>query len=282
MAVAVTSSPTISSSRNPLVRHAIRLRDNRFRQKQRAVIVDGVREIERAIDGGLQLQTLFVSEASGPDWSLQQRLVAAAGGAVATLTGDLMAQVAYGGNPREAVAIFRQPDDRTLSGLNIGGLALGAQPLVIVMVGIEKPGNAGAIFRSADAVGADAVVLCDARCDLFNPNLIRGSLGTVFTVPCAEATQAETIAWLRRGGMTCFAAIVGAERTMWEVDYRGPSAIVVGSEAQGLGPQWSGWSGGLVAVSIPMLGAADSLNVSVTAAALLFEARRQRMDAEKA
>lgn len=277
MAVAVIPSPTISSSRNPLVRLAIRLRDNRFRQKQRAVIVDGVREIERAIDGGLQLQTLFVSEASDPDWSLQRRLVAAAGGAAVTLSGDLMVQVAYGGNPREAVAIFRQPDDRTLS-----GLVLGAQPLVIVMVGIEKPGNAGAIFRSADAVGADAVVLCDARCDLFNPNLIRGSLGTVFTVPCAEATQAETVAWLRHGGLTCYAAIVGGERTMWEVDYRIPTAIVVGSEAQGLGPLWSGWSGGLVAVSIPMLGAADSLNVSVTAAALLFEARRQRMGAEHA
>jgi len=275
MAVAVTSSPTISSSRNPLVRHAIRLRDNRFRQKQRAVIVDGVREIERAIDGGLQLQTLFFSEACGPDLSLKQRLVVGAGGAMVTLSGDLMAQVAYGGNPREAVAIFRQPDDRTLSGLD-----LGAQPLVIVMVGIEKPGNAGAIFRSADAVGADAVVLCDARCDLFNPNLIRASLGTVFTVPCAEATQAETIAWLRQGGLTCFAAIVGAERTMWDVDYRGPSAIVVGSEAQGLGTLWRDWSGGLVAVSIPMLGAADSLNASVTAAALLFEARRQRMKAE--
>jgi len=287
MAVAVTSSTTISSSRNPLVRHAIRLRDNRFRQKQQAVIVDGMREIERAIDGGLQLQTLFVGESGGQELSMdsadqraliqrQQRLVASAGGAVMTLTGGLMAQVAYGGNPREAVAIFRQPDDRTLS-----GLVLGAQPLVIVMVGIEKPGNAGAIFRSADAVGADAVVLCEASCDLFNPNLIRGSLGTVFTVPCAEATQAETIAWLRQCNLRCFAAIVGAQRTMWEVDYCGPTAIVVGSEAQGLGRLWSDWPDGLVAVSIPMLGAADSLNVSVTAAALLFEARRQRMNSAR-
>jgi len=287
MAVAVTSSTTISSSRNPLVRHAIRLRDNRFRQKQQAVIVDGMREIERAIDGGLQLQTLFVGESGGQELSMdsadqraliqrQQRLVANAGGAVMTLTGGLMAQVAYGGNPREAVAIFRQPDDRTL-----GGLVLGAQPLVIVMVGIEKPGNAGAIFRSADAVGADAVVLCEASCDLFNPNLIRGSLGTVFTVPCAEATQAETIAWLRQCNLRCFAAIVGAQRTMWEVDYCGPTAIVVGSEAQGLGRLWSDWPDGLVAVSIPMLGAADSLNVSVTAAALLFEARRQRMNSAR-
>lgn len=294
MAVGVTSSTTISSARNPLVRQAIRLRDNRFRQKRRAVIVDGVREIERAIDGGLQLQTLFIGQVgdqtpaeSSPGQQVaiqeslarQQRLVLRAKDTVVTLTPDLMAQVAYGGNPREAVAIFGQPDDRTL-----GRLVLGPQSLVIVMVGIEKPGNAGAIFRSADAVGADAVVLCDASCDLFNPNLIRASLGTVFTVPCAEASEAETIAWLRGGGLTSYAAIVGARRTMWEVDYRGPSAIVVGSEAQGLGPLWRedaeivGQSAGpVVAVSIPMLGAADSLNVSVTAAALLFEARRQRL-----
>lgn len=294
MAVGVTFSTTISSARNPQVRQAIRLRDNRFRQKQRAVIVDGVREIERAIDSGLKLQTLFVGQTGDQavgEPSVDQRmamerqrvLIRKAKGVVVTLTSDLMAQVAYGGNPREAVAIFEQPDDAVL-----GDLVLGAQPLVIVMVGIEKPGNAGAIFRSADAVGADAVVLCDASCDLFNPNLIRGSLGTVFTVPCAEASSAETIAWLRERGLTSYAAIVGARRTMWEVDYRGPSAIVVGSEALGLGPQWRENSdvsgpatGGLVAVSIPMLGAADSLNVSVTAAALLFEARRQRFNAEQ-
>jgi len=289
MAVGVTSSTTISSSRNPLVRHAIRLRDNRFRQKQRAVIVDGIREIERALVGGLRLQTLFVGQSSGqllPETSSEQRLTLErqqslarrAGDAAVTLTDDLMAQVAYGGNPREAVAIFHQPAERTLA-----KLVLGDQSLVMVMVGIEKPGNAGAIFRSADAVGVDAVVLCEASCDLFNPNLIRSSLGTVFTVPCADATQADTIAWLGERGLTSYAGIVGAQRTMWEVDYRGPTAIVVGSEACGLGPLWrengglNGKSRGkLVAVSIPMLGVADSLNVSVTAAALLFEARRQR------
>jgi TrmH family RNA methyltransferase len=289
MAVAVTSSAIISSSRNPLVRYAIRLRDNRFRQKERAVIVDGVREIERAIVGGLRLRTLLLGQShptSASPESAQQRselerqqaLIRRSAEAVVTLTNDVMAQVAYGGNLREAVAVFDQPDDRSLD-----KLVLGPDPLVVVMVGIEKPGNAGAIFRSADAVGADAVVLCQTKCDLFNPNLIRGSLGTVFTVPCAEATEQETLAWLGRCRLTAYAAIVGAGRTMWQVDYRGPSAIIVGSEAEGLGPLWRENSGFLrelgapmVAVSIPMLGVADSLNVSVSAAAFMFEARRQR------
>jgi len=286
--------PTISSSHNPIIRHAIRLRDNRFRMRERAVIVDGAREIQRAIAAGFRLRTLFVarsdegaggarSDGSSGDDPLEQ-LVARSGGSAVWVTPALLSQVAYGGNPREAVAVFDRPEGQTLD-----RLVLKQNPLVIVMVGIEKPGNAGAIFRSADAVGADAVVLCGGGCDLFNPNLIRGSLGTVFTVPCVESDEAQTISWIRRSGLNCMAAIVGATRTFWEVDYRGPTAIVVGSEAHGLGPLWRDWdtdSGGsgqspatpgrLTAVSIPMLGVADSLNVSVSAAALMFEALRQR------
>src|SRR5690606_34511960 len=158
----------------------------------------------------------------------------------------------------------------------------------------EKPGNAGAVFRSADAVGADAVILCQGGCDLFNPNLIRSSLGTVFSLPAATAGSDETIRWLGEKRIRAFAAIVGARQTFWEADYRGPTALVFGSEAEGLGHPWrpepqqhqgaaddgaaaQTIANELTAVSIPMLGIADSLNVSVTAAALLFEARRQRL-----
>jgi len=281
------------------------LRDNRYRQRERLVIVDGYREIERALAAGMQLQTLFVAETDmqlsssaeafekhddqRDDIFRSVRLIHQAGGAVIAVTEDLLSQIAYGGNPRQAVAIFRQPENRTFAALR-----LSLNPLVLVMVGIEKPGNAGAIFRSADAMGADAVILCDTKCDLFNPNLIRGSLGTVFSMPCVEATESETIAWLRQSGLNCMAAIVGARESMWQVDYRGPTAIIVGSEDQGLGPAWAQSHGPLsemdeagrpalanwVAVSIPMLGIADSLNVSVTAAALLFEARRQRQSVD--
>ncbi len=240
------------------------------------MLVDGKREIELAFTGGLKLRSLVLSE---PQTEENAPMVASAGSLVISVTPNVLSQIAYGNNPRAAVAVFDRPDDRTLQ-----TLALPANPLVVVMVGIEKPGNAGAIFRSADAVGADAVILCQAGCDLFNPNLIRSSLGTVFTMAAAEACQAETIRWLAEQKLRCLAAIVGAHQSFWEADCRGPTAIVLGSEAQGLGSEWipapcdshAQPLSHLTAVSIPMLGTADSLNVSVTAAALLFEARRQR------
>lgn len=278
------SSTTITSSRNPIIRHAVRLRDNRFRQREAAVLVDGTREIERALAAGLTLRSLFVAE---PE-SEHVALLAAAGSAITWVTPEILRQIAYGDNPRGAVAVFDAPPQRTLETLQ-----LPADPLVVVLVGIEKPGNAGAVFRSADAVRADAVILCQSGCDLFNPNLIRSSLGTVFSLPSATAGQSETIQWLGQQRIRGFAAIVGATQTFWEADYRGPTALVLGSEAKGLGDAWrpapqhhesaangvavDSAAGELTAVSIPMLGIADSLNVSVTAAALLFEARRQRM-----
>jgi RNA methyltransferase, TrmH family len=291
-AVAVPPFTTISSPRNPLIRHALRLRDNRFRQRDGAVIVDGTREIGRALASGLKLRSLFIAASEAVETAQYEHCAEAS---LVLVAPDVLAQIAYGNNPRGAVAVFDRPQDRTLE-----HLSLPADPLVVVMVGIEKPGNAGAIFRSADAVGADAVILCQAKCDLFNPNLIRSSLATVFTVPSAEASQAETLRWLGQQKFQCLAAIVGASQTIWDADYRGATAIVLGSEAEGLDAAWrrtpqddkaecgetdkdarkrdpSGDAAvNLTAVSIPMLGTADSLNVSVTAAALLFEASRQR------
>ncbi len=274
---------TISSHQNPLIRQVLRLRDNRWRQRQRAVLVDGVREIRRAISGGLRLRHLFVAEAEAENDEADEsqrntdtrRLVAAAGTATVTVTGGLMERIAYG-NPRGAVAVFETPPDDSLD-----ALVLPESPLVIILVAIEKPGNIGAIFRSADAIGADAVVLCDTVSDRFNPNLIRASLGTVFSVPTAAAGLTATLEWIRRHSLTCCTTVVTAERTFWDVDYRRPTAIVMGAESTGLGEPWTTQTGAVpsvdtIAVSIPMLGVADSLNVSVAAAALMFEASRQR------
>ena len=156
----------------------------------------------------------------------------------------------------------------------LANLALQGDPLVAVLERVEKPGNVGAVLRTADAAGVSALVVADARTDLYNPNAIRASLGTIFTLPVAQATAEETLSWLRSRRLTIFAARVNATLPYTEADFRGPAAIVLGSEAEGLTPAWSGAE--VRAVSLPMRGAADSLNVSATAAVLFYEALRQR------
>ena len=144
---------------------------------------------------------------------------------------------------------------------------------MVVLEGVEKPGNLGAVLRSADGAGANALIVADPRTDLFNLNVIRASAGTVFGVPLAVAPADAVITWLRERGIRIVATRVGAA-AYTDADLRGPLAIALGSETEGLSEQWAG--AGIEAVSLPMLGIADSLNVSVTAAVLLYEARRQR------
>ena len=143
-----------------------------------------------------------------------------------------------------------------------------------VLEGLEKPGNVGAVLRSADGAGVDAVIVADPRTDLFNPNTIRASLGTVFGAGVCTATAAETLAWLRRLGVPIFAARPEATLDYADVDYRGGAAIVLGSEAEGLSAAWT--AADVTAMRLPMRGVADSLNVSATAAVLFYEAQRQR------
>jgi TrmH family RNA methyltransferase len=147
-------------------------------------------------------------------------------------------------------------------------------PLVVVAEGIEKPGNLGAVIRTADGAGASAVIAADPRTDLFNPNAIRASLGTIFALPVVVASTPDTLAWLLGHGIRPVAARVDAPANYTDVDLRGPLAIVLGSEAGGLSATWT--DPRVIPVAIPMRGMADSLNVSIAAAVLLYEARRQR------
>ena len=147
-------------------------------------------------------------------------------------------------------------------------------PLLVVLEYLEKPGNLGSIVRTADAVGASAVLVADAAADLYNPNAIRASLGTVFTVRLAAASSQEVAAWLRRTGVRIFAARVDGAVTFWDADFRGPAAVVLGSEAHGLSSQWR--ADDITPISLPLLGHGDSLNVSAAAAVILYEATRQR------
>jgi len=152
----------------------------------------------------------------------------------------------------------------------------GAQgaPLIMVLEGVEKPGNLGAVLRSADAAGADAVIVCDPLTDLWNPNLIRASIGAVFTVPTVCCSSAEAIAWLKARGIRILTAQLQDSSVYYDADMTGPTAIVMGTEATGLTDPWR--QAADAHVLIPMLGRLDSLNVSVSAAILLYEAVRQR------
>ena len=205
---------------------------------------------------------------AGPDARAALDLLRARGVAVQPTSEPVFAKLAFGERAEGLVAVVRIPS------LALADLALPDGPLVAVIEGVEKPGNVGAVLRSADGAGVDAVIAASPRTDLFNPNAIRASAGTIFTVPVAAAPSAEVLAWLREHGLRIVAARVDAERLYTEVDLTGPLAIVLGAEADGLTDAWAATD--IEAVRLPMLGVADSLNVSVSAAILLYEARRQR------
>jgi TrmH family RNA methyltransferase len=187
---------------------------------------------------------------------------------IQTTSEAVFAKLAFGERSEGLVAIVRIPS------LELDAVALPADPLVAVVEGVEKPGNLGAILRTADGAAVDAVVAASPRTDLFNPNAIRASAGTIFSIPLAAADTSDVLAWLRGGGLRIVAARVDAPQRYTDVDLTGPLALVVGAEAEGLGDAWS--AADIVAVHLPMLGVADSLNVSVSAAILFYEARRQR------
>jgi TrmH family RNA methyltransferase len=266
-------SPTpavLTSFANPRIKAATALRDRRARDLAGLTLVDGSREIRRALDAGVQVVEAFSCEPllAGPDARAALDLLRARGVAVQPTSEPVFAKLAFGERAEGLVAIVRIPSTA------LAELALPADPLVTVIEGVEKPGNVGAVLRSADGAGADAVVAASPRTDLFNPNAIRASAGTMFTLPVAAAPSADVLAWLRERGLRIVAARVDAERLYTEADLTGPLAIVVGAEADGLTDTWT--ADEIETVRLPMLGIADSLNVSVSAAVLLYEARRQR------
>ena len=181
-----------------------------------------------------------------------------------------MERIAYGQSHRGVVAEFVQPT------LSFASLVLPPSPLILILDQIEKPGNLGAIFRSADAAGIDAILLCETH-DLFNPNAIRSSLGSVFHIPSAAGDEQQIGQFLREQGIRPLAARVESATELWQCRLNGPLAIILGSEANGLGERWQSLAGAPIeGVRIPMLGRIDSLNVSVSAAVIAMEARRQR------
>jgi TrmH family RNA methyltransferase len=267
---APTASAVISSQGNARVKAAARLRDRRARTTSGLTLVDGSREILAALAAGVTPTEVFLcfEQVRSPE-SLE--LLARLGTVRAPLrdvSPEILARLAFGDRSDGFVAVMPFPAQE------LDGLRLPAAPLILVAEGVEKPGNLGAIFRSADGAGADAVIAADPRTDLANPNAIRASLGTIFAVPFAAAPSEAVVAWLRARGIRIIVARPGADRTASATDLTGPLAIVVGAESEGVSDTWH--APDMEPVGIPMLGAADSLNVSVASAVLLYEARRQR------
>ena len=269
------SRERITSLANPRVKAAVRLRERREREATGLTIVDGAREILRALDAGIRVETAFFA----PDLirtddaaAVARRLATHA--STIEVAPAVLEKIAFG-DRSDGVVVVVAPRTRELDELELPD-----DPLIVIVERVEKPGNLGAILRSADAARVAAVIAADPLTDLFNPNSIRASLGTIFTVPVASASAPTILDWLTRHRIRPIVALVDAAESYTDVDLTGPLAIVLGSEAAGLSEAWR--AGNATAVSIPMAGVADSLNVSVAAAVLLFEAVRQRASGHRA
>ena len=256
----------ISSLQNPRIKNLLALQQkSRERRKQQLVVVEGLREINIAVSNGFQMAQLYVcTEIADP-----ASFAALSDSDNITFVGAaVFEKLAYRESSDGCIAVI------TPGNLTINEIKLRETPLIIILESVEKPGNLGAILRTADAVRADAVVICDPLTDLYNPNVIRSSIGCVFSRQVVTCTSEEAMSWLKSHGITSYAAELTASLPYHQFDYTSPAAFVMGTEADGLTQQWIDFCDHRVI--IPMLGSIDSLNVSVSTAVLAFEAMRQR------
>ena len=253
----------ITSLQNPRVKYIVKLRDDKRQRKQdRLMLVEGYDEIHLALSAGHQPQTLF----SAPE--LVSRQIGFVDTETITVNRAVFEKMSYRENPDGWLGVFPIPS------VSLDGLKLSDSPLVIVAESIEKPGNLGAILRTADAVRVDAVLVCDPQVDIWNPNVVRASRGAVFSVPTVESENSSALEWLTSQKIRVLAATPAADVIYSAVDLREPVAIAVGTEDEGLTHFWMSHAD--VKVKIPMMGKVNALNVSVSTALIVYEAIRQR------
>ena len=264
----------ITSLQNPKIKRLTALQQKSSERRRTGLfVVEGRQELQHCIRAGYEVDTVFwcpdiggESPAAKPPRTTEPPEAGAA--RCFQVSPDVYAKVAYRGSTEGVIAEVRT---RTL---RLDDLQLGPCPLIVVLESVEKPGNLGAVLRSADASGVDAVVVCDPLTDLYNPNLIRSSVGAAFTVPCVACSSAACIAFLKQRGIRILTAQLQDSHLYYDADMTVGTAIVMGTEHSGLTPQWR--QAADAHIRIPMLGRVDSLNVSVSAAILMFEAVRQR------
>lgn len=263
-------SKVITSTQNQRIKDTMKLRGRRGRKKQRRIVIDGALELLRAMQAGVQPLEIFYSADHSESESRRKVLALAdqRGLEVTEVSTDVYARIGYGRRDEGVLGVASTPVRR------LEGIELSDNPLIIVLEAVEKPGNIGAVVRSADGAGAAAVIVANSRTDLFNPNAIRASLGTIFTLPVCSAFSKETLEWLQSYPIRICTARVDEGTSYIKQDFTGPTAIILGNESTGLSKLWH--SSSIHPIHLPMYGVADSLNVSAAAAAILYEARRQR------
>ena len=257
----------ITSTQNAKVKHVVALQQKSAqRRKEGLFVVEGRRELMHCVEAGYEIAECFVLDKLAdladlaPLGSLESL--------VSLVSPQVYEKMAYRGSTEGVIAVVRERQR------SLDDLQLSASPLIMVLERVEKPGNLGAVLRSADAAKADAVIICDPLTDLYNPNLIRSSIGAIFSVPCVACSSEDCIAFLKARGIQILTAQLQDSSLYYDTDMLQGTAIVMGTESTGLTEVWR--QAADAHIRIPMLGQLDSLNVSVSAAILLFEAVRQR------
>lgn len=266
------SFETISSLQNPRVKNAVRLREGNHRRRQRKFLIEGYRELSRAFEKEVICEELYFCPEffRNPNDIKLVEEASARGTLCFRVTPQVFEKAAYREGPDGFLAVA------PMWTTELHDLKLSPTPLLLVIESVEKPGNLGTLIRTADAAGVEAVIVTDPVTDVFNPNCIRSSQGAFFAQTIAVCTNDDLIKWLSGKGIRLYATTPRAQKNLWEVDYTGPCAILMGSEKEGLSDLWLEMVPDVETINIPMAGQSDSLNVSACAAVFLFEAVRQR------
>lgn len=258
----------ISSLQNPSVKNLVKLNKARERKSQNLFVIEGARELSLALAGDYSIKEVYVCKELFATSRYTTVLEGFPSEKIIHISEQVFEKVAYR-TSSDGIVALACPKSHKLSNLKLSN-----NPFIVILESVEKPGNLGAILRSADAAAVDAVIVCDPQTDVYNPNVIRSSVGGLFTVQTAVSSSTEAMEWLQENEIKSFAAELEAAEFYQDVDFRGPSAIVMGTEAEGLTDVWLKFA--TQRVKIPMRGKIDSLNVSVSTAVLTFEAMRQR------
>lgn len=258
--------PLITSPQNPKIKNILALEKARERKTQNQFVIEGVKELSLAVEGGYHINSVFFC----PEIIAAAELlkIVKHENLLIPVQQAVFEKMAYRESTGGVIAVAEQRKH------TLAQIQLSKNPLLLILEAVEKPGNLGAILRTADAAGADAVIICDPQTDFYNPNVIRSSVGCVFTKQVASATSAETLWWLKEKNIQIYCTYLQASKPYHTIDLTTPCAIVMGTESTGLSEIWVKSAG--ANIIIPMQGKIDSMNVSTAAAVVIFEAKRQR------